>query len=126
MAASWPSWARQRFGGIEWVESSLRYRYQVTIASDSRVLVLKTENALEEFSAAYPSFGPPRRSWKWIDWQKVSKEYQGLIITLPCPYERNENPITGWYYVWNCASGCVWDVSAIQSLTFISEVPPQE
>lgn len=49
-----------------------------------------------------------------IDWRRVAKEYQGIIIA-PYLHECRNDTLTFWYYTWDCASGCIWDMDAVVS-----------
>jgi len=47
-----------------------------------------------------------------IDWVIVAQNYKGIIITpyvWECRFDKN----CDWYYPWDCASGCFWDVSCL-------------
>lgn len=47
-----------------------------------------------------------------ISWKKVRKNYDGIIIA---PYQwdcRNASETT-WYYPWDCASGCIWNLEKV-------------
>src|ERR1700731_546804 len=50
-----------------------------------------------------------------IDWPTLSKRYDGVLIA-PFVYECSRNHRAGWYYAWDCASGCVWHPRAIATL----------
>ncbi|QBI98814.1 hypothetical protein SEA_BOBBY_184 [Mycobacterium phage Bobby] len=49
----------------------------------------------------------------WIDWGKVAADYGGIIIA---PYQWSRRMDPHWYYTWDCASGCIWNLEAIESL----------
>ena len=52
----------------------------------------------------------------YIDWRKVAEKFAGIIIA-PYIWERRlRGEASGWYYGWDCASGCVWDASAVNIL----------
>ena len=51
-----------------------------------------------------------------IDWNRVAKKYQGIIIT-PYIWERRLTTTCTWYYGWDVASGCIWDNKAIKEIT---------
>jgi hypothetical protein len=56
----------------------------------------------------------------YIDWSKVAAKHQGIIIAPYC-YARRLTYHTAWYYGWDCASGCIWDLKAIQSVEVAQE-----
>ena len=48
-----------------------------------------------------------------IDWRRVSRQHAGIIIA---PYQwqrRLDGRASSWYYPWDCASACVWDLSTL-------------
>lgn len=46
-----------------------------------------------------------------IDWPRVMREAKGIIIT---PYNWECRHRLMWYYGWDCASACVWDLSTVE------------
>lgn len=81
----------------------------VTFSVDTGVcLWLKDVDDIDRFHAEF--FGSTRRG---IDWVSVSRLYAGLIIA---PYQwrrRLDGAASDWYYGWDCASACVWDLSVL-------------
>lgn len=53
------------------------------------------------------------------DWLKVSLEYDGIIIAPYIWCMRLDGPF--WYYGWDCASGCIWNLEAVASFTLVEE-----
>ena len=58
-----------------------------------------------------------------IAWEKVAAKYDGLIIT---PYIWQRRMELNWYYTWDCASGCIWNVRAIKDIRLIETVESKE
>lgn len=50
-----------------------------------------------------------------IDWPKIMKHYAACEIN---PYLYQRRLESAWYYGWDCASGCVWDRTAIEFRLF--------
>ena len=50
-----------------------------------------------------------------IDWNRIKKKYKGIVIT-PYQWKARLEPRTFWYYGWDCASACVWDLSTIMEI----------
>ena len=48
-----------------------------------------------------------------IDWHAVAQAYAGIEIAPYCWSLRFEYEFL-WYYGWDCASGCVWELSAVR------------
>lgn len=116
-------------GWKEWCESEnfqwpkLRVENLIELKPGANILRLQSPEQMDEFTKQYgvvptiflddPTI--PMRSFA-IDWPKVAGEYQGIIIA-PYQWERRMAMFTSWYYGWDCASGCIWSVDAIQSVT---------
>jgi len=129
---NWYSWCE----GEEFRPECLEHRYHVILKKKAKILHLKNAEELEAFSLKYASNDPEDFNKKFpmeymdnltgyvrkpyiylIDWQTVMKEYDGIIIA---PYQwscRLMNQTTSWYYGWDCASGCIWNISAVRSFT---------
>lgn len=101
----WADWCRAEQFRLE----SLSAVQTVTLASDSKVLWIKTAGELAEFDQKF-QLG----RWDGVDWPRVAQSYQGIIIA---PYQWRHRNNLMWYYGWDCASGCIWDTAAIQSVT---------
>ena len=54
-----------------------------------------------------------------INWPAVAERYGGILIT---PYQWSHRMSLHWYCGWDCASGCVWDLSQIKSVELLAEV----
>ena len=97
----WESWCRSE----EYVDIDAMNRFGIILSPKASVLVLESVASLREFHARWAL-----SDWN-VDWRGVSRRWQGIIIT---PYQwacRLTEP--SWYYTWDCASGCIWDSSAI-------------
>lgn len=106
----WPHWcAAEEF-------SIGAYRYRVTLAPGANILRLTCAADLDEFTAAYGVPDALHTSCLAIDWDRVALPYQGLLIA---PYVWQRRFELMWYYGWDCASGVIWDRSAIESVCLI-------
>jgi hypothetical protein len=48
-----------------------------------------------------------------IKWQSVVQDYDGIIIpSYLCQLRMHRDH--RWYYAWDCASGCIWNVEKIE------------
>lgn len=105
--------------GKEWidcVESRMsqwksEYLYEVNI-NNSNILQIKDYSELISFTKNYTSIIKSQfidYSY-YIDWNKVSSEYDGIEIN---PYIRKARLELLWYYGWDVASGCVWNLDNI-------------
>jgi len=125
----WPSWCHDEGFAL----GQLAVPHAVELAAGNDVLHLRTPGDIDWFHAAYSVETEDARlmrgwnlfheyvrgSWP-VDWHRVAGEYDGLIIA-PYQYSRRFGP--GWYYGWDCASGCVWNLDAIESVGPVGVMP---
>lgn len=107
----WEEWARGNSFEIG------KYRHRVYLARDANVLLVGPRGSS---MAAFRNKWSAEHVWEgssgsrytdiYIRWEDVAKAYQGIIIA---PYQWSYRMEENWYYGWDCASGCIWDVSAI-------------
>lgn len=109
----WKQWCRDnefRTNGLKCVT-----RFAV---DEKQILIISSLTQIESFSDEYgcrPSWVKSGIKLKFIDWEKVTENYAGVIIT---PYINEARLLCKffWYYGWDCASGCVWDLSALEMI----------
>lgn len=110
------------YGWKQWCESAefrLDYfAYKTDFEIDLKdVVVLDTDEKFikfnEEFSHPYIA---GFRDIKRIEWRSISDRYKGVVIS---PYRWSLRLELGmsWYYGWDCASACIWDLSAVTPVT---------
>lgn len=128
---NWKTWCEKEEFALE----GLKYKYLIELKKRAKILHLSTTRELEEFSLKYKGNDPfnyerfasqfTKNPYIYIiDWELLSKECDGIIIA---PYNwdcRLRNP-TSWYYGWDCASGCIWNIDAIKSITLLKGEFPQ-
>jgi len=104
---------------IDWVRSEMpgwegKYIYEVDIGN-SNVLQIKTHMELMMFNREYQSnlsdTGFKREEGEAIDWKKVASKYDGIEIN-PYQYEARFQYL--WYYGWDVASGCIWNLNNVK------------
>ena len=117
----WPSWCRAE----EFDVDRLAVEHAVTLASDANVLRIESAHDLDAFYERYSvetdferRYPDSRQSWP-IGWHVVAEHYDGIIIA---PYQWSHRLHMDWYYGWDCASGCIWNLDAIASVTVMSAV----
>jgi hypothetical protein len=106
---------------------SFTHATEIILHPKAKLLRLNTPQKLRDFSAKHafaPTFlsGLPSPSKMCVRWPDIAKRYQGIIIA---PYQwrcRLDNDLF-WYYSWDCASGCIWDAAAIESLKAFDPCP---
>ena len=125
----------------DYKQDAYNYLYEVKIDT-TNVLFIKSFSALEKFNKEYSykvrttfvAFdvidGKDKKvteTYSYIDWTGVSKKYNGIII---CPSfldkiwkltESKPSIINKffWYYLWDVASGVIWNKEAFQSAKMI-------
>lgn len=103
-AEDWPYWCGKEGFRL----TALAYRHQFVLNDASRILMVTDTNGIDALSQGYGasaySFG--------LDWSRLAREFGGLIIA-PYQWERRLCSSSRWYYSWDCASGCIWDVSTV-------------
>ncbi len=101
-AHGWKKWCEAEQWGLQ----GLKYKTEFSCTL-TRWATLYTEEQLLTFTKQYP------HDLHGIDWVKVREKFSGIIIT---PYQWNLrlDRRTRWYYSWDCASACVWDLSTVE------------
>ncbi len=120
----WKSWCE----GENYILENLAISYEVKLKKKAKILHLKTDADIFRFTKKYPYMKTARPSPEErvtpdtyeLDWKKVKEEYQGIIIA---PYQWNCRLALGssWYYGWDCASGCIWDISCIKEFKLMEK-----
>lgn len=106
----WPSWCMDEGFALD----SLGAEHEVVLSESANIRLIESVDGLDEFFEAYRTAlypGDERRGA--INWAMVAEDYDGILIT-PYQYGRRLNAM--WYYGWDCASGCIWNLDAIESV----------
>jgi hypothetical protein len=116
---AWKKWCENERFYFE----NLSYSYEVVLKQHNSVLHLKTPEEVFEFGKKYPlktmSFDHENDTDQ-LDWNKVKKEHSGIIIS-PYQWPCRLSLKSGWYYGWDCSSGCIWDLDCIEEFKFVKE-----
>ena len=101
---------------IKWIKSGMpnwdhKNVYRLNI-DDSKMKVIRTYDELIAFDKEYGT-NETYNGDRMIDWGKVANKYRGIEIA-PFIFEGHMN--IEWYYGWDVASGCIWDVSCIKNV----------
>src|SRR5690625_3568007 len=109
----------------EWCEGerfrldALANEHTVTLAPQARILHIDNLGDLEDLTYKYPA---PVKEWrrssvwaddKYPDWAAIATEWDGIIVA---PYQWRARLDLFWYCTWDCASGCIWNLDAIESV----------
>lgn len=117
---SWESWCR----GQEYCLGNLAHKHRVTLKRKAKILHISTPQEFDAFCAWYTPplwLGGKQLPPTIIDWERVAAMYQGILIAPHLPERHHDGPI--WYYIWDCASGCIWDANAISSIELVNLDP---
>lgn len=111
----WIDWTRYEMPN--WIG---KYIYKVDI-DKSNILEIKTHRDLMVFNRQYQSLksvtGYRREKGEAIDWDVISKKYDGIEIN---PYQQEARYQYMWYYGWDIASGCIWNLNKVK-LTLLTD-----
>lgn len=102
--ASWEAWCR----GEGWGEDALAHTTEIVLAPSANLLHLRTATALDRFTDKYAS--GDREGARPVNWSHLAALYDGILIA---PYQWSRRLELMWYYGWDCASGCIWNLDAI-------------
>lgn len=117
----WRSWCEGEEYGLE----NLVHTSVVELRADATIIRLVSAADLDEFTATYrvaPRWAtslPPNlldtgtTLYTLIDWPRVAEVAQGIVIA---PYVWARRLDLMWYYGWDCASGCLWDLSCVAAV----------
>lgn len=111
--SSWDHWCASEEFGIG------DHKYELTLLKNNNLLHLCDYADLTNFTNQYKKADDPRFEGlgsMWIDWDRVKQGYQGLMIFPYCWEARLE---LMWYYGWDCASGCIWDLSCVDTFSYV-------
>jgi hypothetical protein len=117
----WKTWC----GEEDWNVGALAYRADFEILPGANILHLSTAEAIRAFTKTH---GLPYPRWPSgsyidvIDWTRVRQLYDGIIIS-PYQWDCRLNYDVHWYYSWDCASACIWNLRAIRSVDAVSNGP---
>lgn len=117
----WKSWCE----GEDFRLERLTHATEVVLTPAANILHIRTSADLLMFHREYktrPAFSDDPRfasDHYWdnhaIQWGRVADLYDGIVIA-PYQWSLRFDRECPWYYVWDCASGCIWNASAVERL----------
>jgi len=118
----WPAWCH----GEEFSLGSLAIPHRVTLAANANILTITNLLEIDEFTVehAKPTTHDPHTKWVcdslfWgVDWRQVADQFDGIVIA---PYQLARRYKLSWYYGWDCASGCIWNLDAVADFSAIEQ-----
>lgn len=109
------------YGWLQWCTDNeyvhdvgLNVCYEVTLKETANILYI---NTVEELLAI-----PVKEKYGLmfvVDWSNIAENYDGIIIT-PYQWKCRNHQSCFWYYGWDCASGCIWNLDAIDKFQLLS------
>lgn len=103
---------------IEWTEMAGperkgKYVYELDM-NGSNILQIKEYSEIEEFTKDYGSSEQiiPGKIFS-IDWPRTEFKYDGIEIN-PYIYQARLDDEFLWYYSWDVASGCIWNLGKVK------------
>ncbi len=115
---SWYDWCKAEQFRLD----SLRYKYKVTLDSNSNILHLKSPGEIRQFSIQYAAndpldfgrtYGRKDPYVYMINWLQIKSQYDGIFIS-PYQWDCRFCSIANWYYPWDCSSGCIWSLDKVK------------
>lgn len=109
----WQSWCE----GEKYHPERLKRCQEIRLKEDHNICMLDSVLDIHQFAEEYRTGfdGAPENSILagiHLKWLSVAEEFKGIIIA-PYQWECRMDDKVFWYYTWDCASGCIWDASAI-------------
>lgn len=95
----------------------LAVAYKITLKRDANIIYLNNPEELYVFTQKYnrpTRFWDPEQDTYQLRWEDIKALYQGIIIPnylWDCRLALESS----WYYGWDCSSGCIWDLTCIES-----------
>lgn len=105
---SWKEWCEKEGFHVD----QLKRRSRIYLKEEHNLLVI---NNLKDFDKFCEKYKRTTELDDYVNWYYVKKDYKGILI-FPYFWERRLSDTSMWYYGWDCASGCIWDVSCIESV----------
>lgn len=97
----------RRYCESEELEWAAREAVEFEVDTDA-CLWLRTVEDIDRFDREYVGRQDPYR----IDWVPLTQQFAGIIIA-PYQWQRRLARNASWYYPWDCASACIWDLSVL-------------
>ena len=110
---AWLDWCKTE--EPEWIRENT---FELDV--DTRdIIVLNSYSDMSLFNDTFGEAPSAVTYYKNINWNRVAEKYKGIEIPF---YEWHLRYEWIWYYAWDCASGCIWDLSAVKEVRKIEQV----
>lgn len=104
----WDRWCRGE--DLTWTVDVPVHSVTLTDDAADHLLILNSESAVRDMPTVQAHRG---LRCEYIDWPTLASQYGGIVIA---PYQWGARLDVMWYYGWDCASGCIWDLALIASV----------
>ena len=110
---SWIEWIKLNMPG-SFLEKA-NYLYEVKLGEE--IIQISSDDEFDNFQS---EFGfPLGKRGPAINWKEIQEqEYNGIEI---CPYNWERRMKSDWYYPWDVASGCIWNLSGVSDIVLLAE-----
>ena len=107
---------------IEWVKGEMpkkleeaNYLYEVKLGEE--IIQISNDDEFDNFQSEFGFSSLDEQVA--INWKEIQEqEYNGIEI---CPYNWERRMNTNWYYPWDVASGCIWNLSGVSDIILLAE-----
>jgi len=91
------------------------YLYEVKLGEE--IIQISSDDEFDNFQS---EFGfPLGKRGPAINWKEIQEqEYNGIEI---CPHNWERREELDWYYPWDVASGCIWNLSGVSDIVLLAE-----
>jgi hypothetical protein len=91
---------------------------EIIFKHDARILWLSNAVAIDRLTTEHGFFPEyhesqsenPNYTRSAIRWDRVAEQYDGVIAAPHCAARHQEQH---WYFTWDCASGCIWNLDPV-------------
>jgi hypothetical protein len=104
----WAAWCSDQNYRLDQLSTA----HRVTLRARADVRFISDVSALDAFDSEFRG----GTNGSGIDWATVASCHDGMIIA---PYQWGRRSQLDWYYGWDCASGCIWNLDAIESFDLL-------
>ena len=108
---TWRDWCEDNDFHLD----EVKVRHEVALGEGWDILTLNTARQVRDFTTEYGVEIAPGVDVKYIDWLRVAQEYDGIIFS-PYWHTLRFDIDLMWYSTIDVASGCIWNVEAIESI----------
>lgn len=116
----WKSWCLDEEYNLEWIENE----FDVALSESANILTLSSVDDILKFTKEFTDSSMDSEfdistNHEYniaIRWSDLYSLYDGIIIA-PYQWACRLKFDTRWYYGWDVASGCIWNLDAIDSVT---------